>query len=113
MNHESDNCSHEYIENWRGRYCWLCGEGLNTEPEPENQANDLVEPEGITINIFPHSEGGFQYDIYDKEMDSIDEEKDLDAYEGGICTSDRIEHAVQMAYSDVRDMIIRRRYNIK
>lgn len=46
----------------------------------------------IQINIVPHSEGGFSYDIY---TDANATKEDAD--DGGICTSDKMEDAIEMA----------------
>jgi hypothetical protein len=45
----------------------------------------------LQIDIQPHSEGGFSYDIF------TDLNADSEAVDGGICTSDNMTDAIEMA----------------
>lgn len=68
--------------------------------------------ENLTIRIYKaESEEGYFYDIY--LADAVDIDDDTESEEGGICTSENIKDALAMATSQARDLIIRKKYNIK
>jgi len=59
----------------------------------------------LTITIFRASDGdGFMYDIYDCEASEIDGQDSLD---GGQCTSDDMEDALEMAYEQAMALAVK------
>lgn len=54
----------------------------------------------LTIRIFPHSEGGYNYDIYPTE----DIEDTSDSIDGGLCTSS-LQNALDMAVEQAKALM--------
>lgn len=58
--------------------------------------------ESLTIDIFVNSDGDFNYDIYES-AEAL--ENGEDALDGGICTSEDIKDALEMAMAQALELI--------
>lgn len=56
----------------------------------------------LTIRINPHSEGGFNVDVYD--LEDVDPEEQPEPLDGGIYEGDDLKGAVDMALSIVSQL---------
>lgn len=69
---------------------------------------EVKEKNAVTITVFKsESEEGYMYDIYDCELDEINDgngSENVDSIDGGLCTTNII-NALGMAYSQAIDYL--------